>query len=340
MIRARLYDADGRDREIEPEPGMAGRIKDRQLLWIDVEGRDRADLETLTSAVGIGRHLADRLGEERGRADLTQYADHVHLVLETMEGRARDVAGRDGDGARDRDGARTGDDAELDRRELDVVAGRNWLVTVHSGPTPVLDRIDDLTHGDTHFGALDAAGFIAAIVDETLAGYLELAEEIEREIDRLDERALRTRPRDDVLARIVDLRRRIGAIRRTLTPHRLAFAALARPEMELHEELGRPWPGLTDRLDRAIDAVENLRDLLLGTYDIHMGRAAQDANEVMKRLTLLSAVLLPAVVLAGIMGMNFQIEFFESSTNFWVVVGVMAVFGVSLLVAARWRGWL
>jgi Mg2+ and Co2+ transporter CorA len=322
MIHARLYDADGRDREIDTEPGIADRIKDRQLLWIDVEGRDRADLETLTSAVGIGRRLAERLAEERGRADLTQYPDHIHLVVETM------------------DAGGLGEDEEPERRELDLVAGHNWVVTVHSGARPVLDRIADLTRGDTHLGALDAAEFLAAIVDEVLSGYLELAEAIEREIDRLDERALRSRPRDDVLARIVKLRHQIGTIRRTLTPHRVAFAALARPEMELHEELGRPWPGLTDRLDRAIDAVENLRDLLLGTYDIHMGRAAQDANEIMKRLTLLSAVLLPAVVLAGVMGMNFQVDFFEDSANFWVVVGTMALFGVSLLAAARWRGWL
>ena len=86
--------------------------------------------------------------------------------------------------------------------------------------------------------------------------------------------------------------------------------------------------------------IENLRDLLLGTYDIHMGRAAQHANEIMKRLTLLSAVLLPAVVLAGIMGMNFKVEFFENPTNFWLVVGAMVVFGVSLLAVLAWRGWL
>jgi magnesium transporter len=71
-----------------------------------------------------------------------------------------------------------------------------------------------------------------------------------------------------------------------------------------------------------------------------MGRAAHEANEVMKRLTLLSAVLLPAVVLAGVMGMNFKVAFFDESANFWVVVGAMAVFGVGLLAAARWRGWL
>ena len=88
--------------------------------------------------------------------------------------------------------------------------------------------------------------------------------------------------------------------------------------MELHDELGRPWPGLTDRLDRAVEAVENLRDLLLGTFDIHMGRAAQDANEVMKVLTLLSAVLLPAVVLAGVMGMNFKLPFFDEAEQLLV----------------------
>ena len=136
------------------------------------------------------------------------------------------------------------------------------------------------------------------------------------------------------------MRRRIGLIRRTLAPHRVAFAALARPDMALHEELGEPWPGLTDRLDRALDAVENLRDLLLGTFEIHMGRTAQDANDMMKVLTLLSAVLLPAVVLAGVMGMNFKLPFFDAAENFWIVIGAMVAFGVAILGVARWRGWL
>jgi magnesium transporter len=226
------------------------------------------------------------------------------------------------------------------RRALDLVAGHDWVVTVHDGPLEALERLDAVTEGETRFGALDAAGLMAAIADEVIAGYFSLVERIEREIDQLDERALRRRPHNDILATIVALRRRIGLIRRTLAPHRLAFAALGRPDMELHEELGRPWPGLTDRLERAVDAVENLRDLLLGTFDIHMGRAAQDANDVMKVLTLLSAVLLPSVVLAGVMGMNFQLPFFEDPNNVWFVVGAMVTFAVAMIVAARWRRWI
>ncbi|HET9520326.1 MAG TPA: CorA family divalent cation transporter, partial [Candidatus Limnocylindrales bacterium] len=65
-----------------------------------------------------------------------------------------------------------------------------------------------------------------------------------------------------------------------------------------------------------------------------------DANEVMKILTLLSAVFLPAVVLAGVMGMNFQLGFFDVADNFWIVVVAMAGFALAILLAARWRGWL
>lgn len=302
---------------------MARKLADRQLLWIDIDGRSKSDLGAVAEAAGIDRRLAERLATEAERADLTQYEDHIHLVLQAME------PPDDGDA----------EGSVPIRRALDIVAGRDWVVTVHEGPLKAFGRLDALTEGETRLGALDAAGFVAGFADEVLADYFDLAEAIEREIDHLDERALKS-PRNDVLAQVVDLRRRIGMIRRTLAPHRLAFAALGRPEMELHEELGRPWPGLTDRLERAIDTVEKLRDLLLGTFDIHMGRAAQDANEVMKVLTLLSAVLLPSLVLAGVMGMNFKLPFFEDAGNFWIVVAAMVIFGGSMVIAARWRHWI
>ena len=234
----------------------------------------------------------------------------------------------------------TQDAAQLVRRPVDIVAGKDWVVTIHDEPLAALARFDATTEGETRLGALDAASFVAAVADEVLADYLELVESIEREIDRLDERALRHGRDSAILGQIVRMRRRIGLIRRTLAPHRVAFAALARPDMALHEELGEPWPGLTDRLDRALDAVENLRDLLLGTFEIYMGRTAQDANDTMKVLTLLSAVLLPGVVLAGVMGMNFHMPFFDVAENFWIVIGAMVVFGVAILGVARWRGWL
>ena len=46
------------------------------------------------------------------------------------------------------------------------------------------------------------------------------------------------------------------------------------------------------------------------------------------------------ILLAGVMGMNFQVGLFENAGLFWVVVASMIVFALTTLVIARRRGWL
>jgi magnesium transporter len=228
----------------------------------------------------------------------------------------------------------------LIRREIDLLAGRNVVVTVHEGRVEALERFRAGIDGETRLGDLTAGDLVSALVDEVLVGYFLLVESIERDIDELDQRALFGRPGDDILAAIVAQRRRISLVRRTLAPHRDAFSTLGLPRLGIEDTIGKPWPGLVDRLEAAMSAVEGLREGLIGTFDIHMGRVSQRANDVMRTLTLLSAVLLPAVVLAGIMGMNFKLDFFDETSNFWLVLGGMAVLAVSILAIARWRRWL
>ena len=108
-------------------------------------------------------------------------------------------------------------------------------------------------------------------------------------------------------------------LRRALAPQREVFAALLRPVEDPEvSPIGWPWPGLPDRLERALDATENAREQLLGSFDLVMTRVGQRTNDVMRVLTVISAVLLPSVVIAGVMGMNFQIPFFRTrATSCW-----------------------
>jgi Mg2+ and Co2+ transporter CorA len=123
-------------------------------------------------------------------------------------------------------------------------------------------------------------------------------------------------------------------------PNRDALSPIVRPDFEVHEDVVRAWPGTIDRLERAIDGVDKARDLLVGSFDVYLGRAAQRSNDVMKTLTLVSAIALPAIVLAGIMGMNFKLPFFEDPGNFWVVIAAMAALALGILAFSRGRGWI
>ena len=275
----------------------------------------------LAELLDLGEADLERLTGDVGRARLTRTQDRLHLTLEALEF----------------DGS---EPPKLTRCEIDLVAGRNVVLTVHDGPVDALQRFDDSLDGETRLGRLDAAGLLSSFVDEVLTGYYQVVEHIEGQIDELDQLALSGKARDEVLTEIVALRQQIGFVRRTLAPHRDAIATFARPEMRVEEMVGDPWPGLIDRVEGALSAVEGLRESLLGTYDIHMGRMSQHANDVMKILTLLSAILLPAVVLAGVMGMNFQVPIFEDTTNFYIVVGAMGGLAILIFAVARWRRWL
>jgi Mg2+ and Co2+ transporter CorA len=205
---------------------------------------------------------------------------------------------------------------------------------------PFLDERRERVMDQREVGLLTPFDFLASILDWHVDSFFAAAQEFEREVDRLDEAALRSDR--DLLDRLVHMRRRIARVRRILMPHRGVLAELARPDFlpELDDAQRRLLAQVQRRLDMAAEAVAHAREMLIGTFDVHMTRTAQRTNDIMRVLTLASVVLLPSVVLAGVMGMNFRVGMFENANLFWVVIGLMLVMAVSTLLWARWRRWL
>ena len=325
-LRSTLYDASGKDREVELSHEVVSKLDPQQLLWIDLDGRETEAIERLGNTLDLPEDAVKHLLEAPGSAQLLRYPELVHLRLVAIQ--PADSGADDSRGG-----------PSLQSAPIDIVAGPNMVVTVHDGAVHAFDAFVAHIRGDSHLGELDAAGFMGALVDSVLSVYLEIIESIERRIDVLDELALRGGRPEAFLSEVVALRRHIAALRRTLAPHRAAFAPLARPDLDV-PELGRPWPGLVERLERTMDATESARDLLLGSFDVYMARAAHRTNNVMKVLTVLNAILLPSIVLAGVMGMNFKVPFFDDPDNFWLVVGGMLALATVVIGVSRWRGWL
>jgi magnesium transporter len=316
-LRAVLYDANGSDREVDLT-GERPPLSDARLLWIDLDERTNDDLAVAARTVDLERNALRHLARADRQSQVLRLADRVVLRLGAVEP----------------------DDDDARRHELAIVVGKNHVMTVHDGALTALEEWRSGVDEEQDLGRLDAAAFAVGIIDAILTVYFREIERIERDIDALDELAVRSHREETFLGAVLALRRRIARLRRTLVPNREALAPLSRPDFELRSELGAVWPGLLERLERAIDGVENARDLLVGSFDLYLGRASQRTNDVMKVLTIVSSILLPSVVLAGIMGMNFKLPFFDESTNFFVVIGAMVVMAVAILIVARWRRWL
>jgi Mg2+ and Co2+ transporter CorA len=317
-IRSRLYDAKGIDSEIRLTAAAVRKLTDERLLWVDVEQPRPADLEEVAAAFSFPAPIMSALAAPGNDARLVRAPEVTLLTVlstETVDGRDKPVA-------------------------VDLVAGHNAVLTVHAQPVSAIEEFESHVSDEQSLGKLNAGSFLGGLVDTMLGSFRRAVEEIESEVDKLDEIALRGKDPGAFLERVVRLRRRAATLRLMLVPQRETFGPLSRPDFELHEELGQPWPGLVDRLEKTISGVERARDLLVGSSDIYLGRLAQRSGEVMKALTILSAVLLPAVVLAGVMGMNFKLGFFDNADNFWLVIAAMLGSAALVIGVARLRRWI
>jgi magnesium transporter len=63
-------------------------------------------------------------------------------------------------------------------------------------------------------------------------------------------------------------------------------------------------------------------------------------NDVLRVLTVFSAVLLPLTLVASIFGMNVDFPGFGTAGAFWVIIAVIVALGAGLLGFFRWKRWL
>lgn len=320
-IRAYLYDAAGTDQEVPLTRRCIENLHARQLLWVDVSEFEESELRQLVALLMLERDSLYALLQPRRRPRLDHYRGYAHLNIHTIE---------PADGA-------------YALLEVDFLLSANLIVTVHRKPVAFLDSFAQRVKGDSDLGELDAPAFLAALLDWHVTSYFRLLEDLEAEVDKIDAYALRPRRSRDLLAELAKLRQRIAFARRALTPHREVYAAMARPDFQLiaSSQSAAHFHSLADRLDRAIETVENARELLVGSFDIFTTQTTLRTNEIIKVLTIASFIWFPASVIVGISALLLHSPVNPAhSPGFWLTLGSILLTAFSTLALARWKRWI
>lgn len=325
-IKALLYSADTPDQEPELGEVAVGELNERQLLWIDLVSPSEAELLQVAKQLEIEPALLQIGAGKRGRPQLSSYGHRFRL---TATAAALPRAGQ-----------------HVVPHWLTLFAGPNYVVSVHEGGIDFFEELREREKGDTGIGALSAESFVASLLDWLLNTYFQALELVVQEIDRV-EVAILAKHIASVTPQLVEVlvqaRRRISELRRLLIVHRDVFYGLARPDfMATETPESRPhFVALNARLERVEDDIDHSRELVVGAFEMLSMRAAQKTNDTMRALTFVTALLGSLALVAGVMGMNFEVEFFKSGfTGFAVVTGSMVLGTLVALAFAFWRRWI
>jgi len=322
-ISAYLYDASGADEEVELSEEIYAQLSDKKMLWVDVSSREPETIKKIGSILKLEKLPLSQLLSITERPKLEKYENFYRFFIKSVD---------------------TAEEEKLTSVAIDFVVGNNFLITIHDGEVPYFQEFRELENGETTLGELDTEGFITTFLDLHIVSYFRAIERIEHQVDRFDERILRTNIDDKrFLEDMVKLRRDASKLRKWFMPQRDVFYALSRPDFRPTAEseyVADTFANLIQHFENAVEAIENSRETVLSLFDLYTTRAAHRMNNLMKRLTFITIIVGSMSIIAGVLGMNFEETFFKSPNGFWMAILAMGVLGIGLTGMAKVFDWI
>lgn len=236
---------------------------------------------------------------------------------------------------------------DLRLHELDAFLGRNFLVTYHSRPMPIVDRVRKLLERDQGQRLWRRPDHLLYnLLDAGVAAYMPAVEHLDDAIDDAQAEVFQA-PTPGTLQRIFQVKRSAMRLHRVLVPQREVLNKLARdeyPQVGPHDRVY--FRDVYDHLVRLHDTSETLRDLISGAMDTYLSVVAQRSNETMKVLTAVTVMFLPLNFVVGFFGMNFFAETLAFHAPELPRVGLfgascllMTATPIALWLLGKRRGW-
>jgi magnesium transporter len=90
-----------------------------------------------------------------------------------------------------------------------------------------------------------------------------------------------------------------------------------------------------------LEEIDANKQILEGMANLYYAAQGQRMNEIMRVLTVVSAIFIPLTFIVGVYGMNFEhMPELKYKYGYYTIIGIMIVIGVTLLARFRKNGWL
>jgi magnesium transporter len=261
------------------------RNDEHNILWADLNDPTSSDFEELAEEFGFHPLSIEDCRNEHQRPKVEEYPGYYFIVLYEAE--------------------LVGPTDALELRELNIFLGKNYLVTVHSRPIRAIETANRLWR-EWLDRSEQGSGLLAyLLIDAIVDDYLPLLDVISERMDELED-SIFGEFNAAAIEEIFTIKKKLLYLRRAITPLRDVFNTLLRREQPLFaREIHFYFQDVFDHLIRVADTIDTLRDMLSSTMDAYLSVSGNRMNQIMKRLTSISTILMSVTLIAGIYGMNF-----------------------------------
>ena len=284
MMRSYLCDKDGNVQSgLTPERLRQALADEANLLWVDIEDPQEADIEILLEVFELHPLTVEDCIMPNVRPKLEDFERYLFIVLQGLKR----------------------SDGKLRTVELDVCLGRNFLITVHSEPIKSVE--DDCARVEKKSPIITrGADFLFyALADSLIDSYFPVLEAVEARVDEMEGRLL-SDSTERTLRELLGIYNELMVLRRALAPHREILSRLNRGDLAFIKPSNTVYfRDIYDHLLRMSDLVDSCREVTTMSLEAYATIVSNRLNEIMKTMTAFATLSLPLVIVTGIYGMNF-----------------------------------
>ncbi len=299
------------------------------LLWVDAENPTQLEIDQLKSHFGLKELDLQKLGEEGRRSRIEEDSDCVSCFV-SFPNREHFVS-------------------NIKTSWIAITAGKHWLISVHKDHSLVTCEIyrKISAHGYFALSLTPSTDVLIYIfLDLVTNEYFLVSDLIHERLQKLTQEAgslfrEQRRSTRDLGLEISRARDHVLVLRQLIGPLREVVGRIVRGEFAVVSS--NTLPRFEDLYDRAIslhDAVDSHREEIHDIGDILINFQTLTTNNIIRVLTIISAIFLPLTLIAGIFGTNFYVPLDAASYGFYVMVAMMIVAAVGLISMFRKKGWL
>ncbi|NQV49080.1 MAG: magnesium/cobalt transporter CorA [Candidatus Marinimicrobia bacterium] len=293
------------------------------VTWLNFNGVHDTDLiRQVGNGFGLHALVMDDIVNTGQRPKMDEYDDYLYFGIKMM---------RFDEGTE-----------EIKSEQLSMVLGSNILLTFQERPGDVFDPVRDRIRkqkGRIRKVGIDYLAY--ALLDIIVANYSSIIERLGERIEEI-ENSILTNPSQDLLAQINNYKREMNYLRKTIRPVREFMQRIVRLDSDLIQLDTLPFlKDLLDLANQSVDVIDVYRDMLSDHLNIYNTSVNNRLNEIMKVLTIFSAIFIPLTFVAGIYGTNFDyLPELHFRYSYFIMWGVFLTASAVMVRFFRKKRWL
>lgn len=297
-------------------------FQDNSVEWVKVTGfRDMDLIKEVGDFFKLHPLMIEDVLNIEHRPKIDEFEDYVFIIIKIMY-------------FDDHDG-------EFKIEQLSLVLGENWLISFQEKEYDFIDEIiKRIAEKKGLIRSRKADYLLYQLMDIITDNYFIITDKLGDVSEELEDKILNSQTKED-LKSIQDFRYNIKLIRKNVLPLREVVLALQKNIKFVEKETLFYIHDVYEHIIQIYDNVDSLKDSTSSIMDLYMSGTSNKMNEIMKVLTIYSALFIPLTFLTGIYGMNFDIipelHWRYGYLLFWIT-SILSTVG--MFVFFKYKKWL